>query len=666
MVDIVKFLGAPLTLRTNENPQSAEQQLREEINKSGLHAPKQIIFDGKIHRFSGDAKHRDDSAWYVAFDGEIPAAAFGCWRSDMSATWRADIGRELTTLEIMHHNERMDAIKKLREEELAQRRAESASKANNIWNLASEAMDDHPYLIKKQINANGMKLTPDNHLITPVYINNAISSVQYISEEGEKKFLPGGAISGGYWIIGKPTERNRVFLCEGVATGCSIHEATGEMVVIAYSAGNLINVARTLRDTINPLVRIVVVGDNDESGVGQSKATEAARAINAELVISPVGDANDFATQGGDLKALLIPEQPKLTMAYDWFDDLINNPIPIRWLIKGVVPRQSLGMIHGPSGGGKSFIALDMTLRIATDGGEWCGHKVKPGLVFYAAGEGHAGMRQRMRAWNMTYGGDGAQFVLSRTGVNLNTSEGLRNMCEALDSLPTSPSCITIDTLHRFLLGDENSAQDAKTMIDACVYLMERYNCTVILVHHTGNSEEAQHRARGSSAWRGALDFEMSVKPGKDGVIQVIQRKQKDAELSKDLSFKLESFEIGWHDEDGEPVRSGVVRQVELSDAEIAELNEPKSLRTAKEDFNRMMTTYGRLERGEPYVSNIDWSNHAKDNYGSTPGAQRTKASTNKKMLREAGYIREQSEGWIVIDQMAASVLRLSMGSAPK
>jgi hypothetical protein len=195
---------------------------------------------------------------------------------------------------------------------------------------------------------------------------------------------------------------------------------------------------------------------------------------------------------------------------------------------------------------------------------------------------------------------------------------------------------------------------------------MKKYNCTVILVHHTGNSEEAQNRARGSSAWRGALDFEMSVKPGKDGVIQLIQRKQKDAELSRDLSFKLESFEIGWYDEDGEPVRSGVIRQIELSDAEIAELNEPKSLRTAKEDFNRMMTTYGRLQNGEPYVSNIDWSNHAKDNYGSTPGAQRTKASTNKKMLREAGYIREQSEGWIIIDQMAASVLRLSMGSAPK
>lgn len=666
MVDITKILGAPLTLRTNENSLSPEVQLRDEINKCGLTAPKDIVFDGKIHRFSGDPKHRDDSAWYVAFDGEIPAAAFGCWRADLSATWRADIGRELTTLEIMHHNERMESIKKLREEELAQRREEAASKARNIWSLATDAPDDHPYLVKKQIKANGMKLTPDNHLVMPVYSNNAISSLQYISVDGEKKFLPGGAISGGYWIIGAPTPRNVLFLCEGVATGCSIHEATGEMAVVAYSAGNLIHVARLLRDTINPLTKIVIVGDNDESGVGQQKATEAARDINSEVIIVPYGDANDFATKGGDLKALLLPEKPRLKMEYDWFDDLIGNPIPIRWLIKGVIPRESLGMIHGPSGGGKSFIALDMMLKIATGASDWCGHKVKPGPIFYAAGEGHAGMRQRLRAWNMVHGGDGAKFVLSRTGVNLNTAEGLRDMCEALDSLPEPPSCIGIDTLHRFLLGDENSSQDAKTMIDACVFLMRRYNCTVVLVHHTGNSEEAQHRARGSSAWRGALDFEMSVKPGKDGIIQVIQRKQKDAELCKDLSFKLESFEIGWYDEDGDPVRSAVIREVELTESELADLNEPKPLKNAKEDFKCLINTYGRLQRGDPYVSNIDWANYAKENYGPTPGTQRTKMSVKKKMLREAGYIRERAEGWILSDQTEASMMRLIMGSTPK
>jgi putative DNA primase/helicase len=71
-----------------------------------------------------------------------------------------------------------------------------------------------------------------------------------------------------------------------------------------------------------------------------------------------------------------------------------------------------------------------------------------------------------------------------------------------------------VDTLHRFLDGDENSATDAKTMLDACSALIQEFACSVILIHHTGVSSEAQHRGRGSSAWRGALDIEISVVPG--------------------------------------------------------------------------------------------------------------------------------------------------------
>jgi hypothetical protein len=86
---------------------------------------------------------------------------------------------------------------------------------------------------------------------------------------------------------------------------------------------------------------------------------------------------------------------------------------------------------------------------------------------------------------------------------------------EAIRALPVPPSIIGIDTLHRFLAGDENSAQDAKTMLDACAALMREFNCSIVLVHHTGVSDEAQHRARGSSAWKGALEIEISVVPAK-------------------------------------------------------------------------------------------------------------------------------------------------------
>jgi hypothetical protein len=84
-----------------------------------------------------------------------------------------------------------------------------------------------------------------------------------------------------------------------------------------------------------------------------------------------------------------------------------------------------------------------------------------------------------------------------------------------------------------------------------------------LLVHHTGVDEGAQHRARGSSAWRGALDIEISVVPGGENKpMELVQRKSKDAELAAPIYGELFSVPInGWIDEDGEPVTSAVFIQ---------------------------------------------------------------------------------------------------------
>ncbi len=71
-------------------------------------------------------------------------------------------------------------------------------------------------------------------------------------------------------------------------------------------------------------------------------------------------------------------------------------------------------------------------------------------------------------------------------------------------------------------------------MLDACGALISEFGCSVILVHHTGVNSETQHRARGSSAWRGALDIEVSIVPTSENgdPMEIIQRKSKDAELA--------------------------------------------------------------------------------------------------------------------------------------
>lgn len=63
-----------------------------------------------------------------------------------------------------------------------------------------------------------------------------------------------------------------------------------------------------------------------------------------------------------------------------------------QWLIKGVLPRHGLAAIYGPSGEGKTFIALDLLMSIA-GGAAWRGHRTTPGAVLYLAPDGGASSR---------------------------------------------------------------------------------------------------------------------------------------------------------------------------------------------------------------------------------------------------------------------------------
>ena len=157
------------------------------------------------------------------------------------------------------------------------------------------------------------------------------------------------------------------------------------------------------------------------------------------------------------------------------------------------------------------------------------------------------------------------EMWLSKDGCNLNTPEGYLRVLSNIRLLSIKPKIVVVDTLHRFLLGDENRAQDTKTMLDACSALMNEFDCSVLLVHHTGVNDEAQHRARGSSAWRGALDIEISVVPSTiTKPIEIIQRKSKDAEITDTIYCKLISVPINnWYDEDGAQVTSAIIIKAE-------------------------------------------------------------------------------------------------------
>lgn len=668
MADLSKVLGGPWAPPPEKLVAPPEVQLIDAMRAAGLEPPDEILMDGKIHRFKSGTKGTpgiDKPGWYLVFGDGIPAGRFGCWRMGMEVTWRADVGRKLTEFEEMAHARRINESKVLREAAQERQHQIASETVEKIWLSGVAAHPDHPYLKRKGIQTHGVRTTGDGRLMVPLYDQHRkLSTLQYIDDQGGKLYHPGGQTGGKFWMVGSLDEPGTLFVAEGFATAATIYEATNRPCVVAYSASNLVPVTGTLREMHGATQDIVIVADHDSSGVGQRYAEQASAKYGARMVMPPIeGDANDYAQAGYDLASLLMPSND------DWLipaDDFCSQPSPISWLVKRWIQSQALVMVHGPSGGGKTFVVLDWCLRMASGIEDWSGHKVRPGNVVYLAGEGHHGLRGRVAAWKHHHQAGKLKMWLSKDGCDLNTPTGYLKVVEQVRMLPDAPSVIVVDTLHRFLQGDENSAQDAKTMLDACNALMMEFNCSVILVHHTGVSDEAQHRARGSSAWRGALDIEISIIPGKDDQpMQIVQRKSKDAELAETVFVELHTVEIpGWRDEDDQQVTSAVV--VEAS-APVQASKKDSKIDTHRKTFeSAWWGTGAEIREGLPYISR----SALKDKLAADGRKPRTiendlsPAYTDKLIgaLILSEIISPFEHGWVVVDEVQASAMMMQKG----
>jgi putative DNA primase/helicase len=181
----------------------------------------------------------------------------------------------------------------------------AAIEAAGLWAQASET-GDNPYLTRKGVQPFGVRFAADGWLLVPVR-NGAgeLQNVQRIDPFGTKLFLKGGRKSDLWHWCGDPAGAAVLLICEGYATGASIHQATGRPVAVAFDAGNLAHVAKALRSQY-PQARILICGDDDKDteaasgrNPGRLAAESAARSVQGLAVFPqnlPDG-ASDFNDQ---------------------------------------------------------------------------------------------------------------------------------------------------------------------------------------------------------------------------------------------------------------------------------------------------------------------------------------------------------------------------------
>lgn len=289
--------------RTNSRlfPHDIAEAFKASLDKAGLSTKDKIKADGKLHRFTvqGD-RPGSKNGWYVLYGYGLPAGSFGSWKTGFKGTWCARAENTLTTTEREELRQRMDAARKAREGEEQARRVAASDKALMIWKASPLATDNHPYLIKKGVRNHGLRLHKDTLVIPMRDSAGNLHSLQFIDDEGNKRFLSGGRKKGCYFVIGSPVES--LCIAEGYATAASVHECTGLTVAVAFDAGNLEPVARALR-TKFPEIEITLCADNDTQTPGNpglTKAREAAAACGALLAVPPChGDFNDLYRGAG-------------------------------------------------------------------------------------------------------------------------------------------------------------------------------------------------------------------------------------------------------------------------------------------------------------------------------------------------------------------------------
>lgn len=231
-------------------------------------------------RVEGDRERR---GWYVLHEittgtgDRLLVGTWGIWHgSDQGAT-KLEIRGEKSQLsneqrDLLRQRMRDDRAENERKRKAIARKA--AQRAAAAWAKYSPT-GESDYLVRKGIAAHGVRFSSAGSLIVPLLdAAGAVHGLQVIRGKAaleanakrqrarlEKEFWPLGVEKKGHFhLIGMPSWI--VLVCEGYATGASLHEATGLPVAIAFDAGNLAPVALALRARYRQ-VRILICADDD-------------------------------------------------------------------------------------------------------------------------------------------------------------------------------------------------------------------------------------------------------------------------------------------------------------------------------------------------------------------------------------------------------------------
>lgn len=619
------------------------------MQQAGLSLPERVESDGKLHRFktAGDKEH---NSWYVLHQNDtVVVGAFGCWKRQLSIKW---CSRDFAT---MSKEDREDArfvwknaefVRKKEEEKL---QSTAREKCQAVWEGSTAVPRDHPYLVAKGVQP-VVSVRLCQHEAYPDWIfvplqdeTGKVHSGQFIGDDGTKRFVFGGRVQGCYHEISK-VAGSPLIICEGVATGLSLFEATGWSVVAAMNCGNLMPVAKALRK-LWPDRMIILAADNDqftEDNPGWTKAREASKSIGG-LFCSPVFQekfSGQKPTDFNDLHCLtnLLEVKSQVLSAFPVHGTPIGDlAAPVKDDPTELIKHRFLCecgslLITGPTGMGKSSFVMQ-AIALWSNCLDCFGiQPSKPLTSVLIQAENDDGDLAEMRdgvATGLQFNEHQRRNFFSRVLVfSSNGLTGARFCKEVLSPILAlhKPNLVCIDPAFSFLGGDAKEQKAVGEWLRGSINpLLTQHRAACIMIHHTNKpatgkdkpewrNGEMAYTGSGSAEWanwaRGILSLQSTGTPG---VYKLHASKRgprlgwRDAEDStvyeKIITHSKEKGVICWSEGDGNDVEDKG-RGPAYKPHEIADLLEEKSLTT---------TEFSELAKAECGLSNATFYRFLKE-----------------------------------------------------
>ncbi len=283
---------------TRETSQlSPQEEFAITLKDFGFDLQELPTMDGTIQRVAlVDDKRGQKSGAYGAYLDGRPAGWADNFRTGERITWTYSKGSKLS----QEDREKLveDHIQKSVEREARRKEEQNFAAQKSLKELhdCHLASNNHPYLVAKGIQAYDIyESGTGNTLLVPVFnMDNELRGTQKIHVNGEKYFEKGMEKKACFHVVGgsagkipKDNVLNEIILCEGYATGVSLHLATQKPVAVAFDAGNLEHVAKKFREKF-PKAKITICADNDHTkshNIGVEKAKQAAVAVGGHVRI---------------------------------------------------------------------------------------------------------------------------------------------------------------------------------------------------------------------------------------------------------------------------------------------------------------------------------------------------------------------------------------------